>query len=130
MRRGIEISLIWYRRFIYCRLKKENYEKEVISLVKSAKVLNTTRSPCDKDFIPAGSSSGTPYVLYIKMKREKDTKTWLKVAKVGLLSSSVVTEVKPTADSSPSQCLAQSGIPEMMVSKSSYLCDYSLLDGC
>ncbi|KAF0295408.1 Protein O-linked-mannose beta-1,2-N-acetylglucosaminyltransferase 1 [Amphibalanus amphitrite] len=63
------------------KLKKENYEKEVISLLKSAKILNTTRSPCDRDFIPAGGNSKTARVLFIKMKREKDTKTWLKVAK-------------------------------------------------
>ena len=67
---------------VYFRLKKENYEKEVISILKSAKALNTTKSPCDKDFMPSSSESSATYVLFIKMKKEKDTKTWLKVAKV------------------------------------------------
>ncbi|XP_037086443.1 LOW QUALITY PROTEIN: protein O-linked-mannose beta-1,2-N-acetylglucosaminyltransferase 1-like [Pollicipes pollicipes] len=61
-------------------LKREKYEQEVTSLLKSAHVLNHTKTPCDADFIPS-SQAGKVNVLYIKMKKEKDTKNWLKVAK-------------------------------------------------
>jgi len=60
-------------------VKKDNYEASIHELLKKAIVLDHSKDTCDQSFIP--DTKDETYVLFIKMKNQRDYSTWLQVAK-------------------------------------------------
>ncbi|XP_052257109.1 protein O-linked-mannose beta-1,2-N-acetylglucosaminyltransferase 1-like isoform X3 [Dreissena polymorpha] len=61
------------------KITSENYEVLVRDLIKSAKVLDHSKNPCDEHFIP--DYNDETFVLYIKMKTPQDYETWKQLAR-------------------------------------------------
>ncbi|KAL5022574.1 hypothetical protein ScPMuIL_001729 [Solemya velum] len=61
------------------KMKKELYEETLVNLIKSAKVLDHSKSPCEKDFIP--QQQNVTNVMYIHMNSTTDYVTWNQIAK-------------------------------------------------
>lgn len=68
-------------KFDVNKMYKDNYEKEMLRLIREAKLLNHSKSPCVvlEDFVP--NTEGETYVFYIQMKNPSDFKTWRNIAR-------------------------------------------------
>ncbi|XP_069695480.1 protein O-linked-mannose beta-1,2-N-acetylglucosaminyltransferase 1-like isoform X2 [Periplaneta americana] len=60
-------------------VKKTNYEKQIVDMIKRGLVLDHSKSPCEENFIPDKKSD--VIIMFIKMEEPKDFVTWLQVAK-------------------------------------------------
>lgn len=60
---------------------KDNYEKEMLRLIRKAKLLDHSKSPCVElqDFVP--NTEGETYVFYFRKKNSVDFKTWRNIAR-------------------------------------------------
>jgi len=63
------------------KMYKDNYEKEMLRLIREAKLLNHSKNPCTnlKDFVP--DTTGETYLFYLRMDNPRDYTTWSNVAR-------------------------------------------------
>ncbi|XP_065206795.1 protein O-linked-mannose beta-1,2-N-acetylglucosaminyltransferase 1-like isoform X2 [Planococcus citri] len=60
-------------------LLKHNYETLISNMIKNGQVVDHSKSPCEKDFIP--DVKDTTLLVYIKMVHSRDFSTWLEIAR-------------------------------------------------
>ncbi|CAL1591661.1 unnamed protein product [Knipowitschia caucasica] len=60
-------------------LKKEEYETELLRLLRIAEVLDHSLDPCEDSFVP--DSEGKTFIMFIRMETETETETWTELAK-------------------------------------------------
>ncbi|XP_061192608.1 protein O-linked-mannose beta-1,2-N-acetylglucosaminyltransferase 1-like [Saccostrea echinata] len=61
------------------RMTSEKYEELINEILKTAKVVDHTKDPCDSSLIP--KNQDTVHVLYIQMQHPTDFTTWKQLAK-------------------------------------------------
>lgn len=66
------------------KMKKESYEELVKGIIKSAKLVDHKRDPCDEGFFPTKDESTEKeqaYILYMKMDNATDFTVWKHISK-------------------------------------------------